>query len=96
MAEYNPEDYILANKLNAKLAISPDTQTAAEARAVASRMLDYVRGEIEDYEGFVKRVEVAEQFCLTDSIQPKKAEKALKVVYMRAKTLLDTVALVGV
>ena len=95
MVEYSPEDYVLANKLNARLAISPDSQTAAEATALANRMLDYVRSEIEDYDDFVKRVEVAEQYCLTDSIQPKKAEKALKVVYMRAKTLLDTIALVG-
>jgi len=90
MAEYSSEDYALANKLNAKLAVEPDAQTAAQARELANKMLDYVRGEVEDYEDFAQRVERAEKFPLTDAAQPKKAEKALKVIYVRAKTLLET------
>ena len=90
MADYSPEDYALANQLNAKLATEPDSQTVAQATELANRMLEYVRGEIEDYDDFVQRVERAEQYCLTDAAQPKKTEKALKVVYLRAKTLLET------
>ncbi|MEE2902699.1 MAG: hypothetical protein VYC39_10225 [Myxococcota bacterium] len=92
MAEYSPEDYVLANKLNVKLALEPDSQTASEARGLATKMLDYVREQTEDYDAFVQRVERAEKFPLTDSAQPKKDEKALKVVYLRAKTLLDAAA----
>jgi hypothetical protein len=90
MAEYSTEDYTLANKLNSKLALAPDAQTAAQARDLANKMLDYVKSQVEDYDDFAQRVERAEQYPLTEAAQPKKDEKALKVIYVRASTLLES------
>ena len=92
MSAYSPEQYVRANKLNAQLATSSEPQPTAEARELAKTMLDYVRDQVDDYEDFVRRIHISEEFSLTESMQLKKAEKELKVVYQRASGLLETVA----
>jgi hypothetical protein len=92
MAEYSPEDYALATKLNAKLATSDDPALVTQARELANRMLEHVRGKVTDYEDFVRRVHISEQFSLTESMQVGKTEKELKQIYLRASGLLETAA----
>ncbi len=88
-SQYSSEDYQRATKLNAALATSADPSLVAEARELAGRMLDHIRGEIEDFEGFVRRVHLSEQFSLTEAMQFKKKEKELKVIYTRAQSLSE-------
>jgi len=92
MAEYSPETYARATKLNAQLATSTDETLIAEARALANGMLEHIRSQVADYEDFVRRVNLSEQFSLTESMQVSKKEKDLKVVYLRAQGLLETAA----
>ena len=92
MAEYSEQDYALANKLNARLATSQDPSLVSEARALANQMIDYVRSQVDDYEDFVRRIHLSEQFSLTDSMQVTKKEKPLKLIYLRASGLAETAA----
>lgn len=91
-SEYRSEDYTRATMLNATLATSVDQALVSEARELAQRMLDHVRAQTEDYETFVRRVHLSEQFSLTDAMQVSKKEKELKVIYTRASGLLETAA----
>jgi hypothetical protein len=92
MAEYTPDDYAHANRLNAKLATRYEAALVSEARELAGRMLEHVKSKIPDYEAFVERVKLSEQYSLTESRQPEKVEKQMKVIYQRAASLLETAA----
>lgn len=86
-----PHDlYTQANRLNAKLASVPDGNLVREARDVAKRLLEYVGSKVPDLEDFRRRVALSEQFSLTESRQVPKTERELKVLLLRAETLLET------
>jgi hypothetical protein len=92
MAEYSAEDYAKANRLNAKLASRYDPALAAEARELAAKMIEHVKSKVPDFNGFVERVHLSEQYSLTEARQPEKIEKEMKVIFVRAQTLLETAA----
>lgn len=91
MTEYSPEDFARANRINARLATDRDSALIQEGKALAEKMLGYVRSKIEKFEDFEKRVQLSEEFPLHESKQMEKEEKALKLVYLRGKTLLETI-----
>jgi hypothetical protein len=90
MAEYSSEDYVRANRLNARLATQYDPALVAEARELANRMIEHVKTKVPDYTAFVERVRISEQFSLTEARQPEKVEKEMKVILVRAQSLLVT------
>lgn len=83
------EVYARANGLNAKLASGTDQGLIREARQVAQQITDHIRSRVENYDDFVKRVEVSEEYSLTESRQLEKTEKDMKVLYLRAASLLE-------
>lgn len=92
-SEASSEDLLRrANQLSVRLADrSPATETVREAEQIARALLSHVRAEAKDFDDFVRRVERSEEFPLHDSAQVAKTERALKVLYLRAVTLLETV-----
>jgi hypothetical protein len=92
MAEYSPEDYALATQLNARLAVSPDPALIGQAKQVAQKLIDHVRGSVDDFDAFVAKVKRGEEYSLTESLQVTKGDKALRVLYLRAADLLENVA----
>lgn len=85
------ELYRQATRLNAKLASKHDPALASEGRRVAEALLAHVRSRVEDYEDFVRRVQRSEEFSLHESAQLSKGEKDLRVHYLRAVDLLETI-----
>jgi hypothetical protein len=83
------EVYARANTLNTKLATGTSEELIKEARQIARQLTDYIRTQIEDYDDFTKRVELSEEFSLTESRQVAKTEQHLKVLYLRAASLLE-------
>lgn len=92
MAEYTSEDYVRANKINARLASRYDAQLVSEGKALAAKLLEYVKSKVENYDEFVRKVNQSEEFSLHESKQLGKAEKPLKPIYLRAAGLLETIA----
>src|SRR5215471_15436596 len=64
-----------ANQLNTKLATGTGEELIKEARQIARQLTEHIRGKIEDYDDFVKRVELSEEFSLTESRQVAKTEQ---------------------
>jgi hypothetical protein len=83
------EVHTRANRLNVKIATGTGEALIQEARQVAKQLTDYVRTKVADYDDFVKRVELSEEFSLTESRQVAKIEQQLKVLYLRAASLLE-------
>jgi hypothetical protein len=92
--ETNPvsQAYARATRINAKLASRFDANLATEGKQAAQTLLDHVRSEVEDFDEFVARVDRSELFSLHDSAQIDKKQKHLKVLYVRAADLLETIA----
>lgn len=91
--ETNPisDAYQRATRINAKLASRYDANLASEGKQLAQQLFDHVKGEVDDYDDFVRRVERSEQFILHDSAQVSKKERELKNFYVRAADLLVTI-----
>lgn len=85
------EAYARANRLVIRLASKPDEATMREARSTAQVLIDHVKASAKDYDDFVRRVKVSEEFSLTESRQVAKNEKELRTLYLRAASLLDTI-----
>ncbi len=83
--------YERATKINAKLASRFDANLVTEGKRVASELIEHIRGEVENYDEFVEKVERSEEFSLHDSAQIDKKQKHLKVLYVRAADLLETI-----
>lgn len=83
------ETYTRANRLNAKLASGTSAELIREGRQVADDLVAHVRARVESFDDFVKRVELSEEFSLTESRQVSKAEKELKIFYLRAASLRE-------
>jgi hypothetical protein len=83
------EVYARANRLNAQLASGTSDELIREAREVARQLTEHVKGRVERYEDFVERVASSEEFSLTESRQVAKEERELKVLYLRATSLLE-------
>lgn len=81
-----------ANRLNAKLASSTDSGLIAQARRTAQVLLDHVKSKVADFEDFKRRVDNSEYFSLTEARQVPKTERDLKVLYLRATSLLEAIA----
>lgn len=86
------EAYVRANRLAIRLASKPEEATLREARSTAQVLIDHVKANAKDYDDFVRRVNVAEEFSLTESRQVAKNEKELRTLYLRAASLLETIA----
>lgn len=85
------EAYARANRLAVRLASKHDEATLREARTTAQILLDYVKANSKDYDDFVRRVKVSEEFSLTESRQVAKTEKELRNLYLRGASLLETI-----
>ena len=83
--------YARATRINARLASRYDANLVSEGRELAQKLLDHVRAEASDYDDFVRRVARSEVFSLHDSAQVTKNERQLKVLYVRATDLLETI-----
>lgn len=90
MNAYTSDDYRQANRLVAELATGRAPENIRQALALADRMIEHVRSQVEDFADFVRRVENSEEFSLTESRQVAKTEKELKVIYLRAISLRET------
>lgn len=83
--------YQQATRINAKLASGYDGNLVSQGKRLADELIAHVRGQVDDYDDFVRRVERSEQFSLHESAQVAKGEKELKVLYVRAADLLETI-----
>lgn len=86
------EYYMKANRLNVKLASTVDAGLIREGRQLASEMIAIVKAKVTDYDDFVRRVKVSEEYSLTESRQVPKTERDLKVLYLRAASLEESAA----
>lgn len=86
------EAYARANRLAIRLASKHDEALLREARQTAQQLLDHVKANIKgDYDDFVRRVKVSEEFSLTESRQVAKTEKELRNHYLRGVSLMETI-----
>lgn len=85
------EAYARANRLAVRLASRHDEASIREARQTAQVLLDHVKANVKDYDDFVKRVKVSEEYSLTESRQVAKTEKELRNFYLRGASLLETI-----
>jgi hypothetical protein len=84
--------YVRANRLAIRLASKYEDAVLREARQTAQQLLDHVKANVKgDYEDFVRRVKVSEEFSLTESRQVAKTEKELRNLYLRGVSLLETI-----
>jgi hypothetical protein len=83
------ELYARANKLNAKLASSTDAALISEGRKVGGALVEFVRARVQNFDDFVQRVTIADEFALTESRQLAKNERELQRLYMRGASLLE-------
>lgn len=84
------ELYAKANKLNGKLASGVDAGAIREGKQLAGEMIGYVRAKLgAEFDDFVHRVTLSEEYSLTESRQVAKTEKELKSFYLRAASLLE-------
>jgi hypothetical protein len=83
--------YARANRINAKLASKFDSALASEGRQIAQALIAEVQSKVEDYPDFVRRVDRSEEFSLHESAQVEKDEQQLKLLYVRAVDLLETI-----
>ena len=86
------ELYAEANRINAKLSSRYDAALAAKGRQVANQLLEQVKAGVADMPGFVERVDRSELFSLHESAQVEKTEKQMKLLYVRAMDLLETIS----
>ncbi|MCK6544685.1 hypothetical protein L6R52_02370 [Myxococcota bacterium] len=86
------EYYSKANRLNAKLASSTDANLIREGRQLAQELFAMVKAKVTDFDDFVRRVKISEEYSLTESRQLPKTERDLKVIYLRAASLEEAAA----
>lgn len=85
------ELYARANKLSVRLASKSDDALLREAGQLVAGLLEHVRAKVKDFDDFVRRVQLSEEFSLTESKQVPKTEKELRTLYVRAVSLQEAI-----